>query len=167
MQTVILMWNPAFSSYKMDQFLDELHWLHDGFYNDYNWSIWDYEHAQKGDRYFMIRVGQGNTGIVQAGYLSSEPYKDQDWSGKGREIYYMDLAPEYYVNSDKFPFISVDELMQKLPGFDWTGGHAGRILPPELAEKLEQLWAEYILQNKDSIDGVNAARDPKVDKSEE
>lgn len=81
MNTVILMWNPSFSSYKMTQFEEEL----EGFLNEdvwFNWSVYDWQNSHDGDRFFLVRVGQGNTGIVMSGYFSSDPYRDEDWAGK-------------------------------------------------------------------------------------
>ena len=40
-KTMILMWNPAISSYKMDAFEDDLDYLTDDWETDYNWSIHD------------------------------------------------------------------------------------------------------------------------------
>lgn len=45
-KTIILMWNPYFSSYKMEQFEDELHHLHLGMTTDYNWSIHEHDKVE-------------------------------------------------------------------------------------------------------------------------
>lgn len=159
-KTIILMWNPAISSYKMEAFEEELDFLDDDWYTDFNWSIHEHDKAEDGDRFYMIRCGQGNTGIVMSGTLVGEPYVDEDWAGRGRKIYYMDMEPDYMVHTDKVDtFISTDQLMRELPGFDWTGGHAGRVLPAELTEKLELLWSEYTnkLHADGHIDGKQAA----------
>lgn len=49
--------------------------------------------------------------------------------------------------------------MKNLPGFDWTGGHAGRVLPEELADKLLELWRDYVqeLSDEGKLDGERAA----------
>lgn len=62
-------------------------WMDD----DFNWSVWEYEKAKEGDKFFMVKVGPGTNGIVMAGKFTSEPYKDEDWSGKKRTVYYMDM----------------------------------------------------------------------------
>ncbi len=144
MKTIILMWNPAISSYKMDLFEDELESLGNEWGTEYNWSIHEYDKAEDGDRFYMVRCGNGNTGIVMSGVLTGEPYTGDDWAGRGRKIYYMDMEPDYIVHTDKVEhFISTEFLMRELPGFDWTGGHAGRVLREDLAEKLENIWNEY------------------------
>ena len=62
MKTFILFWNPAISSYTPDDFQKEMEKLsrHDF---HFNWSVWEHEKASLGDRFFMVRCGDGNTGI--------------------------------------------------------------------------------------------------------
>lgn len=160
MKTFILMWNPAISSYKMEQFEYELSDLYDGYITDYNWSIYEFDKVNHGDRFYMVRCGHGHTGIVMSGKLVGEPYTDEDWSGRKRKVYYMDMEPDYFVHTEKVgSYLSTDFLMKELPGFDWTGGHAGRVLPDSLAEKLETQWSSYTeeLHKQGCIDGERAA----------
>lgn len=175
MKTFILMWNPAISSYRMEdsrkclKHLNDYCWENENGeeeYLDMNWSVWDHEQAEEGDRFFMVRVGEGQTGIVMSGTFSSFPYEDGDWSGKGRRTFYLDMECEVMVDSEKAPYISTEELMEKLPGFDWTGGHSGRLLDTELAEKLEALWLEYLYNNPGMFDEETASstspEDPEI-----
>lgn len=67
MNTIILMWNTNISSFKMSDYEEGLRY----FWNfQLNWSIWDYKHIHKGDRFFMIRVGNNNAGVIMSGYLN-------------------------------------------------------------------------------------------------
>lgn len=165
------MWNPAISSYKMEDFNNELHWLSqlhnpdvedDGTFDDepdfwyMNWSVWEHDRAQDGDRFFMVRVGDGPTGIVMSGYFDSDPYRGDDWSGKNRVTYYMNLDCDMMVNSEHAPYITTKQLMEEIPDFDWTGGHSGRLLDETSAEKLEAMWLEYVYNNFKSFDCKNA-----------
>ncbi len=146
MKTFILFWNPAISSYKLDDFQRELEEL-TNHYNNMNWSVWEYEKACAGDRFFMVRCGNGNTGICMSGYFSSDPYQDEDWSGRGRVTYYMNLEPDVMIHPDHFPILPTSELVRAIPSFDWKGGHSGRLLDENYAEKLEQLWASFLKQH--------------------
>ncbi len=140
MKTYILFWNPAISSYKLEDFQREMEDLGNAYMN---WSVWEYENACAGDRFFMVRCGSGKTGICMSGYFSSDPYKDEDWSGRGRVTYYMDLEPDYMINPDYLPILSTLDLVRDVPGFDWNGGHSGRLLDAKLAEKLETIWKKF------------------------
>ena len=53
MATFILFWNPAISSYKLDEYRRFLAERPHSY--DFNWSIWEYEKAREGDRFYMVR----------------------------------------------------------------------------------------------------------------
>lgn len=111
---------------------------------DYNWSVWEHDRAHEGDRFFLVRVGQGNTGVVMSGYFTSEPYEGEDWSGKGRQTFYMDMCPLYMFHPDKTKILTTKELRQAVPDFEWGGGHSGRLLTPSQAAALEARWEEFL-----------------------
>ena len=72
--TIILMWNPTISSYTMERFENDLKDLYVGWMDDdFNWSVWEYEKAKEGDKFFMVKVGPVNNGILMAGKFTSEP----------------------------------------------------------------------------------------------
>lgn len=150
MKTFILFWNPRISSYKFEDLQRELEEMTDD-YNNMNWSVWEYDKAHAGDRFFMVRCGDGKTGICMSGYFSSEPYKDEDWSGRGRLTYYMDLEPDVMIHPEYLPILTTNELMSVIPTFDWTGGHSGRLLDDVFAEKLETLWKSFVEKNEEKF----------------
>lgn len=144
MKTFILFWNPAISSYTMERMQDDLeHLTHVS-----NWSVWQHEDAHIGDRFFMVRCGEGKTGICMSGRFDSEPYKSKDWSGKGREVYYMDLKADVVIDPDILPVLATGKLSEQIPTFDWSGGHSGRLLPSAESKKLERLWSQFLNQNE-------------------
>ena len=148
MNTIILFWNPKISSYTMERLREDLDYQQ----HVSNWSVWEHDKAHKGDRFFMVRCGKGQTGICMSGRFCSEPYKDEDWSGKGREVYYMDLRADTVIDPDLLPILSTELLSKKIPSFDWSGGPSGRVLPVKEAKKLERLWKKFLEQN-DAIFG--------------
>ena len=68
MKSFILFWNPAISSYKLDDFQREMEDVSEC-WHDMNWSVWEHDKAQKGDRFFMVRCGSGKTGICMSGII--------------------------------------------------------------------------------------------------
>lgn len=142
-RTLILKWNPAISSYTMERFQED---LLDHMFYDFNWSIWEHEQLRPGDRFFLIRVGEGKTGLAMAGTVISNPYKDEDWSGKGRETYYADLDILDVYDTDTSEFISTEELQKAIPDFEWNGGHSGMYLTDEQSEVLELLYEKFRLE---------------------
>ena len=145
MNTFIMMWNPAISNWKMEDF--ELTLCH---FDDveFKWAIYDYKKAKEGDRFFLVRCGEGNTGIVMSGTFSSKPYKGEDWSGKGRDVYYVNMDLGAMIHPNKEDILTTEELEKAIPGFEWNGGHSGRLLDTMSAGRLELIWQAYINGHK-------------------
>lgn len=145
MATYILFWNPAISSYTMERFQDD--------FNNHgcvgNWSFHEHEDVEYGDIFYMVRCGEGKTGIVMRGKIDSECYESEDWSPKKRKpIYYADIEDGVTINPETASVMLTPELLtEKLPDFNWFGGHSGRKLSEEYADKLEEIWMEYINSN--------------------
>ena len=151
--TVILMWNPAISSVKLEDHNATIKRMLTEYFN---WSVWDYKNAKCGDRFYLVKVGKdGNNGIVMSGVFDSQSYELDDWSGRGRQTFYMDMKPSLVLNPDTAPMLTTEELMKAIPTFDWTGGHSGRILSKEEAMKLEELWSKFLKEHQKDVDGVN------------
>ena len=163
MKTFILFWNPEISSYKFDDYQDELEEF-DYYCKDMNWSVWDHDDAHAGDRFFMVRCGAGNTGICMSGYFSSEPYAGEDWAGRDKVTYYINLEPDVMIHPEYLPILTTIELASAIPSFDWNGGHSGRLLDEENAKTLEDLWEKFIKKNE-GIFTIRAARQ-EVDPSD-
>ena len=137
--TFILMWNPSISSVNEDGFVESMIDMFEGWFN---WSVFEWQKAKMGDRFYLIRVGEGNkNGVVMAGIFGSQPYKSDDWSGKKRVVYYMDLYPNVVVNPKTEPIMTTEELEKVVPDYQWRGGHSGIMLNKAQAEALEATFA--------------------------
>ena len=142
-QTFILMWNPAISSITIHNHIDSIAHIDDWYFN---WSVYEWEKAHEGDRFYMVRVGYGNTGIVMSGIFISEPYTDQDWNRirKTKEIHYINMQPNLIVNPETMPIITTAQLQEAIPDFEWSKGHSGILLSEHQSRKLEELFVEYL-----------------------
>lgn len=156
MNTFLLYWNPYFSSYKLTRFLDEFSFPEgkdvltedddwDRSPNFFNWSIQEHEKAKRGDRFIFIRVGyEKPTGIIGVGTFTSDPYVDEDWSGQGRWIYYMDMHWDSVVNPTSDRVLTTNVLIDAIPEVMWSKGKAGIEVAPEIAAKIESLWKKHL-----------------------
>lgn len=130
----------------MEDFEQDFHYLE---YGEFNWSVWDWENAKSGDNFYMVKCGEGRTGIVMKGFFTSAPYEADDWSGKNRQVHYMDYRPIFMIHPNHPKgMLTTQELEKAMPEFEWNGGHSGRELPDRLVEKLDALWEEYVGQFK-------------------
>ena len=145
--TVIFKWNPAISSYSMLEFLDDIRLKID----DGDWSVHDYNKIQDGDRFYMLKVGKGQTGIVKRGRIITAPFTDEDWSRLKRTTYYCEYRATIMINPDTFPLLTSEQLQQAIPNFDWFGGHSGVVLDPAQANKLERVWKKYISDTQEEF----------------
>ena len=154
MKVFVLEWNPEISSYRMEDFTENLK-NYDGTW--FNWSVWDWKEAHEGDLFYLIKCGgEGPNGVVMQGHFVSEPYAGEDWSGKGRLTYYIDMDVEYMIHPLRNELLTTETLDEAMPDFQWKGGHSGRVVPFEYALKLEEMWTAYLETHKGIFDGENA-----------
>lgn len=145
----LLRWNPAISSYSLADLDKDMNDYAQGYWDfNFNWSVYEWEKAHKGDRFFLLRVGEGNTGIIAAGRFTSEPFKDDDWAKKDREVYYMNMEFEAIFHPERSAIITPEELEKEIGGVNWRSGHSGELLEKENATKLELLWRDFVGRNK-------------------
>lgn len=148
--TFVLMWNPAISNIKLN---DHASTIHSFLLEQFSWSVYEHEKAKKNDRFVMVRVGEGKTGVVMSGIFDSNAYQAGDWSGKGREVFYMNMQPSFIADPENAPIISTSELQSAIPDFDWTGGHSGRMLNQKQATIVDKLLCKYFAKIANLIDG--------------
>ena len=149
MKTFILKWNPAISSVSMD----DMKWLvfdaYDSLDDEFNWSIREWEKAEKGDRVFMLRVGRGKVGIMASGWLSSDPYEDDDWrGGTDRRLHYADIRFDVLIYPLRNNVLDTKMLQREIPSVDWKGGHSGVLISEEEGIRLEEVWRQFLAENK-------------------
>lgn len=132
MSTYIMRWNPGISSSKIKDFREAREKWPEGFRGD--WSIYEWEEADMGDKYIMVRVGDGPNGVVYHGVFLSEPYEGDDWAGTNKKRYYVDITIEHPCDPDH-PMISIEQLEAILPEIEWRKGHSGELLTKEQEEK--------------------------------
>jgi len=140
-KTYLLRWNPAISSFKLDNYRKATTECPDGF--GFDWSIYEWEDAHENDRYYMLRTGDENAGIVWQGIFTSDPYEDKDWAGQGKQRHYMKMDCYDCIPADQKPPLNIDLLEKEIPEIDWRKGHSGQLLTEEVADKLNELWNTY------------------------
>ena len=154
MKTFILLWNPEISNYSFKSYCRE-YLRNVG--NVITWNLHDYEEAQPGDRVFWLRCGEGRTGILMAGTIYESAFEDVHWRYPEQRTSYVPFLVEYAVDPEEMPLITTDMLRKEMPDFEWNDGHSGRLLNPEYAEKLEMMWAKYVMENAEAFESKSIA----------
>lgn len=143
--TIILTWDPEDSGFSITEHNEQIaSMLTDFFY----WEVHEHETAKWGDRFYLVKIGAGETGVVMSGVFTSQPYKFED--AQGRTRYYMDMHPNFILDPIEAPMLTTESLSRAIPSFDWSGSG---ILSSEDAKSMEDLWANYIDGIREHIDG--------------
>ena len=150
--TFILMWNPDNSGLTLNEYVESIKRFYVG---PYSRRVHEWEKAKMDDRFYIIKTGDGKTGVVMAGVFSSQPYLSTEGSKKGRRQHYIELEPSMMLNPDTTPMLTIDILENTITDFMWRGGYSGRMLTNEQARLLETLYGTYLKTIKHSDDGIN------------
>ena len=156
------MWNPEVSNIKLDNWAGIVNHFP---FDELSWSVWEHEKVVHYDRFYMVRVGYGYTGIVMKGYFCSSPKRGDDWSNKGRDVYYCNLNIQHILDPEIHSIITTEELQKEIPTFDWTSGHSGRVLAEDEANKLDALWDKFATANPTLVEQQNYLRDFCIEKA--
>lgn len=106
-----------------------------------DWIISDWEEARRGDLFFMMRTGDERAGIVMNGLIISDPYPMESVYGKFDHAMCVDVLCMNVVKPGDKPHLSLKELQEAIPEFDWEKGLSGELLSEEVASKLASLWS--------------------------
>lgn len=135
----LMRWNPTISSFKEEDYKMCVENARDEKFR-IDWSIFEWEEANIGDMFYMMRVGDDKAGIVFNGYFLTEPYTGDDWAGSTKRRCYVDLLCQNAVAPEEKPIISLKRLKEAIPNYNWEKGHSGELLPEDVITKLDLLW---------------------------
>ncbi len=104
---------------------------------------------KKGDRAFLIRLGEEPKGIIASGWTTSDPRRDLHWNeekaARGEKTFFAGCEWERLLNPFVDAPLSLSRLQTgKLTAMHWTPQSSGVLIPVEIAEELERIWAEHI-----------------------
>lgn len=108
------------------------------------WSCGNTKKIEKGDRFFLMRLGSEPKGIMGCGTILSQPYEHEHWDNElattGKTALRTDLAFE--VLSDQ-PLIELEELQERYPDINWTPHSSGTSIPSATAGQLALLLSQH------------------------
>ncbi len=135
MNTFILRWNPAVSSYKMEDHkkICEQIKREPVFYN---WSVREWQNLNAGDAFVLLQVGTDNDGITMIGKFISNAYESDSWRKDGTKIHYADIQIFYACDLSEKRSFNAKYFENKFPNIKWHGGHSGEKISEQDNEKL-------------------------------
>lgn len=110
---------------------------------------WNARHKDitTGNRVFLLKQGQGKTGIMAAGRVTSEPFFDDHWHERARvgaQARYVHVEFERILNPTTERLLSVADRKEHLATLYLDTRFSGRHIPDDAAEELEKLWSQHL-----------------------
>ena len=112
------------------------------------WSSGVSKKLQKGDRFFLIRLGEEPKGIFASGRIEKDSFEDLHWdeekSSLGETTNYVKIKYDILLNPDSDSILPRELLnMPPLSQMHWDTQMSGVQIPDHVASELEILWASF------------------------
>ena len=120
-------------------------------YVEIRWSCGNSKSIKKGDRVFLIRLGEEPRGIIGSGYAKTSYYVAAHWDGtKGKTTNYIDIEFDILINPENSVLFDKDYLdkIDKKNTQQWFPQQSGISLKPEIIDDLESSWFNFIRENR-------------------
>ncbi|AWH83905.1 hypothetical protein HYN59_01680 [Flavobacterium album] len=112
-----------------------------------SWSCASHKSIRTGDRAYLIKLGKEPRGIMGSGFVSSQPFIDDDW--KGRHSMRVLINFEILIDPYKSPILPMDVLDSgSLAAQHWTTQSSGISIKPNVAADLEEVWKDFLRENR-------------------
>ncbi len=149
MNTFLFAWNP--NRWDWVDLQESIEHLENVGYVERRWSCGNSKSIKKGDRVFLIRLGEEPRGIMGSGYTKSSYYVAPHWDGtKGKTTNYIDIEFDILINPENNTLLdkeSLESIDQKNVQ-QWFPQQSGIAIKPEVVDALESNWFDFIRENK-------------------
>lgn len=147
--TYLFTWNPQKGNWTdLQESIDHLENIG---YVVRRWSCGNSKNIKKGDRVFLVRLGDEPRGIMCSGYAKSSYYVLPHWDGtEGKTANYIDIEFDILINPEKNILFGKDDLDKVDPNKiqQWFPQQSGISIKPEVLSLLESNWFDFIRENK-------------------
>lgn len=151
MRTFLLSWNPT--QWPWDYLHDSIAKVTGQGYFDDHWSCGNRRDIDIGDRFYLIRLGSDPRGIVASGYVTSSAYDDPHWdkqrAANGDTSIYVKIRFDAIAEQPVIPIAELDQA--PLNTFHWHTQSSGILIPNDIADAIEQLWASRDAAGQSSL----------------
>ncbi|MEI8203060.1 MAG: HNH endonuclease [Bacteroidota bacterium] len=142
-------WNPQ--KWNWNDLQESIEHLDNVGYTVRRWSCGNSKNIKKGDRVFLVRLGEEPKGIMGSGYAKSSYYVAPHWDGtQGETANYIDIEFDILINPDKNILFDKNDLDKVDPNKiqQWFPQQSGISLKPEILSLLESNWFDFVRENK-------------------
>lgn len=149
MNTFLFAWNP--NRWDWNDLQESINHLETVGYVERRWSCGNSKSIKKGDRVFLIRLGQEPRGIMGSGYAKSSYYVAPYWDGTvGKTTNYIDIEFDILIDPNKNILFDKESLetIDTNGVQQWFPQQSGISIRQEVVEDLESNWFNFIKENK-------------------
>ena len=147
--TFLFTWNPQ--KWNWTDLQESIEHLDKVGYVVRRWSCGNSKNIKKGDRVFLVRLGEEPKGILGSGYAKSSYYVATHWDGtQGKTANYIDIEFDILINPDKNILFDKNDLDKVDPNNiqQWFPQQSGISIKPEILSLLESNWFDFVRENK-------------------
>lgn len=144
MAAYLLAWNPK--RWKWNELSQLANEVGEGKVFIRRWSCGNSKGIRKGDKFFLIRLGEVPKGIFASGKVVKEPVWDTHWEGtaKGKQALFVEVQFDKLIDPEKDVILPLEVLQQPpLSKVNWITQISGIKIPDDIEEELEKVWANF------------------------
>lgn len=146
MATYLLAWNPK--RWTWEDLAEMSEEAKSGSPTETRWSCGKNKQIKKGDRVFLIRLGEEPKGIIASGVTLTDAYEDLHWDtdkAKANETgMFVEVQLDTLLNPDTDIILSREILNDaRFSQMHWDTQISGIRIPDEIARELEKVWADF------------------------
>jgi len=147
--TYLFTWNPANWEWTQETIAGLVSKLGAGEAVARTWSTGRSTQPAIGDRFYLIRLGDGPRGIFASGKVTSRveegPHWDRDRAAAGDTYRYVKVRFDEMLNPWTDQFLLQSVLVEKCPDVDWSPQASGTRIPAEVLFPVEEAWQRHLL----------------------
>jgi len=156
MSTYLLTWNPG--KWQWANIQDCITLINEHGFCSERWNIKARKKIDKGDRVFLMRLGQEPRGISASGWVASQAYEDEHWSDNSKTAWYVDVHFDTIIDPNQGTVFPIELLRQgDYANVNWPPRASGIVIPDNIAEQLEEDWARFL--NRDPVKKIGYAEE--------
>jgi 5-methylcytosine-specific restriction enzyme A len=151
MSTYLLTWNPA--KWPWDDLTECIQQVKAAGHCHERWSCGRNRKIVEGDRLFLLRQGGEPRGIVGSGWAASEVFDDWHWDeakrAAGQRAWCVEVDFDVLLDAEREPILPRAHLNEGTLGrMYWDSQSSGVLIPAEVAQQLEVVWARFNQQSE-------------------
>lgn len=153
-RTLLLFWDPSISHYSMGDFEDDLREISLKYdFDPLDWGISNPKDIRQGIDFCIVKIGEGNCGIVMSGLVLSDSRYDDRNVRYCRRNYKTDcdviLGVSEMYHPDRSEIITLEQLQAALPDIPLDGSWKEFLLDEDHSRSLFELKAGFISDHPD------------------